>query len=178
MYAANLTKVGFIAPVVGNPLRPVIESRHQCYARDTLPPLAWLREAASASGMPTMGGSVMIEVPAYPGDDWQPVICRLCTRPFDVLVTDPTAEPIVLCQACALFVEVLGQPARPAPALRPMSSAANQLQRRALPEPTPAAPAAPLSAVWGHWWTRWRESQQEEPAPSSLPSEPGAEASC
>lgn len=120
----------------------------------------------------------MIEVPAYPGDDWLPVICRLCTRSFDVLVTDPAAEPVVLCQACALFVEVLGQPVKPSPAPHQMPFISNQLQQPVPLEPPPAPSPAPLSAVWGHWWTRWRESQQEEPDPHSLPSEPEAEASC
>ena len=118
----------------------------------------------------------MIEVPAYPGDGWLPVVCRLCTRSFSVLITDTTDEPVVLCQACALFVEVLGQPVKSAPGL--MSSASQQLQQPAPSEPTPAPSPAPLSAVWGHWWTRWRESQQEEPAPDTLSSEPGAEANC
>lgn len=120
----------------------------------------------------------MIEVPAYPGDGWLPVVCRLCTRSFFVLVTDTTDEPVVLCQACALFVEVLGQPAKSATAPRQMPSASQEPQQPVLPEPTPAPSHAPLSAVWGHWWTRWRESQQEDPAPDALSSEPGAEASC
>jgi hypothetical protein len=120
----------------------------------------------------------MIEVPAYPGDGWLPVVCRLCTRSFSVLVTDTTDEPVVLCQACALFVEVLGQPANPKPAPRLMSSASPEPQQPTPPEPVPAPSPAPLSAVWGHWWTRWRESQQEEPAPETLSSEPGAEANC
>lgn len=120
----------------------------------------------------------MIEVPAYPGDGWLPMVCRLCTRSFSVLVTDATDEPVALCQACALFVDVLGQPAKPAAAPRQMSSASQELQQPAPPGTAPAPSPAPLSAVWGHWWTRWRESQQEEPAPDALSSEPEAEASC
>ena len=120
----------------------------------------------------------MIEVPAYPGDGWQPVVCRLCTRPFDVLVTDSTAEPVDLCQACALFVEVLGQPAKPSPAPRQMAPTSSERPQPVLPEPSPAASPAPLSAVWGHWWARWRESQQEELPPDGLPSTPQTEASC
>lgn len=120
----------------------------------------------------------MIEVPAYPGDGWLPMVCRLCTRSFSILVTETTDEPVVLCQACALFVEVLGQPASPTPAPRLTPSVAQELQQSAPPEPTPALSSAPLSAVWGHWWTRWRESQQEELAPDALSSEPGAEANC
>ena len=120
----------------------------------------------------------MIEVPAYPGDGWLPVVCRLCTRSFSVLVTDTTDEPVVLCQACALFVEVLGQPTKQASAPRPMPPASHELQQPVHPEPHAAQRPAPLSAVWGHWWSRWRESQQEEPTPDALSSEPEAGANC
>jgi hypothetical protein len=120
----------------------------------------------------------MIEVPAYPGDGWLSVVCRLCTRPFDILVTDSTTEPDALCQACALFVELLGQPAKPTPAPRQISPTASQIRQPVPPEPSTEAPPAPLSALWEHWWSRWRESQQEELPPDSPISEHEAEASC